>query len=72
VRLIFLPDKLKVSVEDHGKGFIRESGQRGIGLVAMRERAGIVGGTLAVEAAAGTGTIVQVEIPREKVEAQVG
>jgi signal transduction histidine kinase len=72
VRLIFLPDKLKVSVEDHGKGFVRESGQRGIGLVAMRERAEIIGGALTVEAAASTGTIVQVEIPRENVEAQVG
>jgi signal transduction histidine kinase len=72
VRLHFLPDKLRVSVEDRGKGFIRESGQRGIGLVAMRERAEIVGGSLTVEPAAGSGTIVQVEIPREKVEAQVG
>jgi signal transduction histidine kinase len=72
VRLIFSPDELRVSVEDHGTGFVRESGQRGIGLVAMRERAEIIGGTLTVEAAASTGTIVQVEIPREKVEAQVG
>jgi signal transduction histidine kinase len=72
VRLNFFPDKLRVSVEDHGTGFVRESGQRGIGLVAMRERAEIIGGTLTVEAAASTGTIVQVEIPREKVEAQVG
>jgi len=72
VRLNFLPDKLKVSIEDHGKGFVRESGQRGIGLVAMRERAEIIGGTLTVEAGASSGTIVQVEIPRERVEAQVG
>jgi signal transduction histidine kinase len=72
VRLNFFPDKLRVSVQDHGKGFVRESGQRGIGLVAMRERAEIIGGTLTVQAAASTGTMVQVEIPREKVEAQVG
>jgi signal transduction histidine kinase len=72
VHLNFLPQKLEVSVEDHGKGFVREAGQRGIGLVAMRERAEIIGGTLTVSPVAGGGTLVHIEIPREKVEAQVG
>jgi signal transduction histidine kinase len=72
VRLKFLPGQLEVSVEDHGKGFLRESGQRGIGLVAMRERAEIIGGTLAVTAVGAGGTLVRIDIPRDKVEAQVG
>jgi signal transduction histidine kinase len=72
VRLNFLLRQLEVSVEDHGKGFVREAGQRGIGLVAMRERAEIIGGTLTVSPVAGGGTLVHLEIPREKVEAQIG
>jgi signal transduction histidine kinase len=72
VRLNFLPVALEVSVEDHGKGFAREIGQRGIGLVAMRERAEIVGGVLTVKPVAGGGTLIHVNIPKERVEAQVG
>ena len=72
VRLKFSPEALGLEVEDHGKGFVREPGQRGIGLVAMRERAELIGGTLSVTAAANDGTLVRIGIPREKVEAQVG
>jgi signal transduction histidine kinase len=72
VRLKFSPEALGVEMEDHGKGFVREAGQRGIGLVAMRERAELIGGTLAVTPGASGGTLVQLIIPREKVEGQVG
>lgn len=72
VRLKFSPEALGVEIEDLGKGFVRERGQRGIGLVAMRERAELIGGTLAVTPAVGGGTLVQLIIPREKVEGQVG
>ncbi len=72
VRLKFLPETLAVEVEDHGKGFVREAGQRGIGLVAMRERAELIGGTLVITPVAGGGTLVRLTIPREKVEARVG
>jgi signal transduction histidine kinase len=72
VRINFLPDKLDLAVEDHGKGFAREKGQRGIGLVAMRERAELIGGNLLVTQGTDGGTLVQLNIPREKVEAHVG
>jgi signal transduction histidine kinase len=72
VRLNFSPAALGVEVEDHGQGFVREAGQRGIGLVAMRERAELIGGTLAVAPASNGGTLVRIEIPREKLEAQLG
>ena len=42
----FKPAQLELEVEDHGKGFAPAAGQTGIGLVAMRERAEILGGTL--------------------------
>jgi signal transduction histidine kinase len=72
VRLQFLPESLQLSVEDHGSGFQREAGQRGIGLVAMRERAELIGATLEVTPAPGGGTLVRLDIPKELVEAHVG
>jgi signal transduction histidine kinase len=42
--------------------------QRGIGLVAMRERAELIGGTLAITPRLQGGTHVRLQIPREKVE----
>jgi len=55
-------------VEDHGSGFVAEKMQRGIGLVAMRERAEIIGGKLTVTPRQQGGTQVRLQIPREKVE----
>jgi signal transduction histidine kinase len=72
VRLSFSEEALEVQVEDHGKGFVRGTGQRGIGLVGMRERAELVGGELQVTQPAGGGTLVRLWIPREKVEVQIG
>ncbi len=69
IRLQFAPDDLSLEVEDHGKGFRPVEGQTGIGLVAMRERAEILGGTLNVSAPPVGGTLVHLQIPREHVEA---
>jgi signal transduction histidine kinase len=69
LRLKFLGDALELEVEDHGKGFLPEKGQRGIGLVAMRERAEILGGTLAISQPTAGGTLIRLRIPRERVEA---
>ena len=68
VRLKYLANSLELEVEDHGSGFVAERMQRGIGLVAMRERAELIGGTLAVTPRPAGGTQVRLEIPREKVE----
>ena len=72
VRLNFSADALELQVEDHGKGFVKDGGQRGIGLVGMRERAELVGGELLVIQREGGGTMVRLRVPRERVEAQVG
>ena len=51
-------------VEDDGKGFDPAStGPDGLGLVGMRERLALVGGTLRIEAAAGAGTTIAAEVP---------
>jgi signal transduction histidine kinase len=68
IRLKFLYDSLELEVEDHGTGFVTEKMQRGIGLVAMRERAELIGGTLAVSPRPQGGTRVCLQIPREKLE----
>jgi PAS domain S-box-containing protein len=55
-------------VEDNGRGFdieqvkVSEAG-RGLGLVGMRERAALVGGTVEVESRPGGGTTVFVRVP---------
>jgi signal transduction histidine kinase len=73
IRLHFLPEELEMEVEDHGKGLAPVEGQTGIGLVAMRERAEILGGIVSVTSLGaaqqnGTGTLVRLRIPRAKVE----
>jgi signal transduction histidine kinase len=69
IRLKFSAELLELEVEDHGKGFILEKTLRGIGLVAMRERAQLIGGTLAVSPRPEGGTLVRLQVPREKAEA---
>jgi signal transduction histidine kinase len=68
IRLRFSPDSLELEVEDHGKGFVAEKMPRGIGLVAMRERAELIGGALAISPRAQGGTLVRLDVPREKAE----
>jgi len=68
IRLQFQLAALILEVEDHGKGIHLVEGQTGIGLVAMRERAEILEGTLKVSPLASSGTLLHLEIPREQVE----
>jgi len=69
IRLKFSVNSLELEVEDHGIGFVTEKTQRGIGLVAMRERAELIGGVLAISPGAPGGTLVRLEVPRDKAEA---
>ena len=69
VRLRFSKDSLELEVEDHGKGFVAEKMQRGIGLVAMRERAELIGGMLAISPELPGGTKVRLQIPRARADA---
>lgn len=58
------PGQVSAVVEDDGQGFDAESvaGHR-LGILGMRERAALVGGTLAVESGSGRGTTVIARIP---------
>jgi len=65
VRMRFQPGALELEVEDHGTGFSLPNARPGIGLVAMRERAELLGGNLEILPAAGGGTLVRLRVPRE-------
>jgi signal transduction histidine kinase len=61
-------DEVTALVEDDGRGFDPEragsgQGRRGLGLLGMRERVALVGGTLLVESEDGGGTTVRARIP---------
>jgi signal transduction histidine kinase len=72
VRLKFENEWIRLEVEDRGKGFSPNAGHQGIGLVGMRERAELVGGTLQVLKRDGGGTIVRLTVHVEKVETHGG
>lgn len=69
-RLSFLEEahRWTLGVEDRGAGF--EAGSRpggeGIGLLGMRERAALVGGSIAIQSAPGQGTRVRLSLPRPR------
>jgi len=68
VRLRFTKQDLELEVEDHGKGFSADVPRPGIGLVAMRERAELLDGTLEFRQPAAGGTLVHLRVPRERAE----
>lgn len=68
VRLSFNGRGLVLEVQDHGKGVNVEGVRRGIGLVAMRERAHLIGGTIQWLPADGGGTRVELVVPKENLD----
>jgi signal transduction histidine kinase len=54
---------LNLEVEDHGKGLDAETSRRGLGLVAMRERAELLGGALELLRPQEGGTLVRLTVP---------
>ncbi len=63
VRLRSRGRSLELEVEDRGRGFSPGASRRGLGLVAMRERAALLGGTLTVGGGADGGTHVRLIVP---------
>jgi PAS domain S-box-containing protein len=54
---------IEIRVSDDGVGFEPALAKEGFGLVGMRERAALLGGTLEVESTRGAGTSLRAEIP---------
>jgi len=62
-------NRISIEIEDDGKGFAPESlpppaaRERGLGLLGMRERVELFGGTLEIDSAPGSGTRIAVTVP---------
>jgi PAS domain S-box-containing protein len=58
-------EHMRLQISDRGIGFdpAQPSKEAGLGLVSMRERARLLGGTFTVESSAGQGTTIIVDIP---------
>ena len=58
-------DKLVLTVKDDGVGFdpSAPSAPTGIGLMGMRERAALLGGTVKIQSTPGSGTVVVITVP---------
>ena len=66
VLLVATPERVRLTVEDEGRGFDPSSVLSGRhGLLGMRERAGILGGTIEIESSPGEGTRVEATVPLE-------
>jgi signal transduction histidine kinase len=60
---------LEIEIEDRGTGFTAAHARQGIGVVAMRERAQLLNGTIEFLQPANGGTLVRLRVPREAPEA---
>jgi signal transduction histidine kinase len=58
-------DHLTMTISDNGRGFVPCAAEAGgsLGLLGMRERARIAGGTLEIDSAPGCGTLIVVKVP---------
>ena len=63
VRLHQKRGRLALQIEDRGRGFNGAGAATGVGMVSMRERAELMGGTFTVGPASPKGVIVSVEVP---------
>ncbi len=54
---------LTISIQDDGRGFDFHAVEAGSGLAGMRERAELLGGTIAVDSSPGEGVSITVELP---------
>ncbi len=68
VRLRFAPAALELEVEDRGRGFDLDSRRKGLGVIGMRERAALVGGTIAFLRPEAGGTLVRFTVALPPIE----
>lgn len=63
-------DNIELVVRDDGHGMAAGDNTASLGVLGMRERANLVGGTFSLESDSGKGTTVHVRIPRHLKEAE--
>ena len=67
VRLRYAPNELELQIEDNGVGLPARPSKMGIGMVAMRERAELLGGTIVFGRSSHGGALVRLTIPAEQI-----
>lgn len=72
VRLLKIPDGIRLEVSDDGKAFPADGiftckDYKRLGLLGMKERVEMVGGVFCIESKAGRGTTVRADIPYPKI-----
>src|SRR6266849_967705 len=77
IRLAVLADEVRCSVKDDGRGFdvpaaFNRKGDRGLGLIGMRERLNALGGQLTIDSSRSGGTELCITIPLGKNHAHPG
>jgi signal transduction histidine kinase len=63
VKTVYTPLELRLEVRDEGRGLPDPAHRKGFGLIAMRERAELLQGTIVIERAAAGGTRVALRVP---------
>lgn len=68
LRISKIPDAIRMAISDNGKSFsvrkiLLAKNNKRLGLVGMKERVEMVGGTLTIESTPGQGTTVRADIP---------
>ena len=68
VRLFADANTVSLAVRDNGRGFDLQAGHqpKGIGLLGLQERLGLLGGRLAIESQPGQGACLIAYLPREE------
>jgi two-component system NarL family sensor kinase len=68
VRLVATPERVRLAVEDDGRGFDASDDvpENRHGMVGMRERAEMIGGAFEVRSEPGVGTRIEATVPLEK------
>jgi signal transduction histidine kinase len=64
IELLKEGDGVMVAIRDDGQGFDPDASASGFGIVGMRERVTLLGGTVDIESEAGKGTLIRAVIPR--------
>jgi signal transduction histidine kinase len=73
IDMAFTPSTLTLLIKDFGRGLpqVKKPEQRGLGFIAMRERAELVGGNLEIHSDPGEGTTLKLVIPLDRTKPAV-
>jgi len=66
VRARYSTTALDLAIEDHGVGLPDAPAKPGMGLIGVRERTSLLGGTIDIQRAPGGGTVVHLQVPLDR------